>query len=69
MIYIYLDTNFLSELSKTACDKKQEARGIEKWRAILNVLCQRTKSGLLTCPASQFQTQEVMLADDLTPYN
>ena len=65
MIYIYLDTNFLSELSKTACDKKQEARGIEKWRAILNVLYQETKNGSLTCPASQFQTQEAMLAEGL----
>ena len=65
MIYIYLDTNFLSQLSKTASDTKQEAAGTDNWGVLPNMLRQGVNTASLICPAPQFQTQEAILAEGL----
>jgi hypothetical protein len=65
MIYIYLDTSFLSQLSKAASNTKQKVAGTDKWGVLLNVLRQGVYNASCICPASQFQTQEVMLAKGL----
>lgn len=65
MTLIFLDTNFLSQLSKEARNAEQGVTGTEKWASLLNMLRRGVNSGLLICPASQFQTQEAMLAEGL----
>ena len=67
MFYIYLDTSFLSELTKAARDTPQASSKIGKWRNLLTLLRQEVNRGALLCPASQFQTEEAMLAERILP--
>lgn len=66
MFYIYLDTSFLSQLTKAARKETPEASSkTAKWINLLTLLRQGVNRGTLLCPASQFQTQEAMLAQGL----
>lgn len=65
MFYIYLDTSFLSQLTKAAREISGVSFNSEKWVNLLTLLRQGVKRGIFLCPASQFQTQEAMLAEDL----
>lgn len=65
MIYVYLDTSFLSQLSKVTSNTDQKVAGAAKWVALLNMLRQGANCASLTCPAAQFQTQEAKLAEGL----
>ena len=65
MRYIYLDTSYLSELTKVANDGYRLPPNVESWRRLLAVLRQGVQAGTLLCPASQFQTQEAALAPRL----
>lgn len=62
---IYLDTSFLSNITKAKMGMLRESSNAEKWRSLLACLRQEVQRGTLICPASQFQTQEVLLANDL----
>jgi len=66
-MYVYLDTVFLSQLTKTSDGRGRKAA--IKWQRLLNLLDRGVQRGILLCPGSQFQTQEVMLAKGLQdPY-
>jgi len=65
MFYIYLDTSFLSELTRVARDIPGAQSNSEKWIKLLTILRQGVERGIFLCPASQFQTQEAMLAANL----
>ncbi len=65
MLYIYLDTSFLSQLTKVTGNSTKIFAHNEKWANLLNLLRQGIKKGILLCPASQFQTEEAMLSKDL----
>lgn len=59
-MYVYLDTVFLSQLAKTSDGR--EGKAAIKWQRLLNLLDRGVQRGILLCPGSQFQTEEVMLA-------
>ena len=65
MFNIYLDTSFLSNLTKAARGMPEISSNTDRWMSLLTLLRQGVKRGVLLCPASQFQTQEAMLAEDL----
>jgi hypothetical protein len=65
MLYIYLDTSFLSQLTKTARGTPEASFNTGKWINLLNLLRQGVKRGIFLCPVSQFQTEEAMLAEGL----
>ena len=65
MFYIYLDTSFLSNFTKAAKRMSETSSNTDTWMSLLTLLRQEVKRGVLLCPASQFQTQEAMLAEDL----
>ncbi len=65
MFYIYLDTSFLSQLTKAAREIAGASFNSDKWINLLTLLRQGVNRGILLCPASQFQTQEAMLAEGL----
>ena len=65
MFYIYLDTSFLSQLTKAAREIRGASFNTDKWINLLTLLRQGVKRGILLCPASQFQTEEAMLAEGL----
>jgi hypothetical protein len=62
---IYLDTSFLSQFSKLESGKLIKAGDIRIWGDLLALLRRGVKKGSLLCPASQFQTQEALLAPNL----
>jgi hypothetical protein len=64
MLYIYLDTSFLSQLTKVARGLPRVSN-IEKWANLLTLLRQGVNRGILLCPPSQFQIEELMLAKGL----
>jgi hypothetical protein len=59
---VYLDTSFLSEFAKVEMGVSSHA---EKWETLLSRLRQGVQLGNLICPASQFQTQEALLARNI----
>ncbi len=65
MFYIYLDTSFLSQLTKAAREIPETSSKTDKWINLLTLLRREVNRGTLLCPASQFQTQEGMLAGRL----
>lgn len=65
MFYIYLDTSFLSNLTRVARGMPETSSNTDTWMSLLTLLRQGVKRGVLLCPASQFQTQEAMLAKGL----
>lgn|GEM_PF-2935042 len=65
MRLIYLDTSFLSQFSKLESGKLRKAGDIRMWGDLLALLRHGVKKGSLLCPASQFQTQEALLAPNL----
>jgi len=65
---VYLDTSFLSEFAKAEMGKLKVSDHAEKWQALLALLRRGVKRGDLICPASQFQTQEALLARNLNPF-
>jgi len=65
VFYVYLDTSFLSQFTKVARGIPRASFDTGKWISILMLLRQGVGSGILLCPASQFQTEEAMLAEDL----
>ena len=65
MFYIYLDTSFLSQLTKAERETPRASFNIGKWINLLTLLRHGVDSGILLCPASQFQTEEAMLAPGL----
>ncbi len=64
MFYVYLDTSFLSELTKAQSEISRTPND-NKWIKLLSMLRQGVKRGTFLCPASQFQIQEAMLAKGL----
>ena len=67
MKVVYLDTSFLSQLCKLESGKLIETTDIKEWKALLASLRHGVHKGALLCPASQFQTQEALLAPELLP--
>jgi len=65
MFYVYLDTSFLSQLTKVARGAPRAPLNTGKWINLLTLLRQGVDSGILLCPASQFPTEEAMLAEGL----
>lgn len=65
MFYVYLDTSFLSQLTKVARGVPEASFNAGKWINLLTLLRQGVDSGTLLCPASQFQTEEAMLAQGI----
>lgn len=65
MRLVYLDTSFLSQFSQLESGKLRNAGDIKIWEDILALLRHGVKKGELLCPASQFQTQEALLAPHL----
>jgi hypothetical protein len=62
---IYLDTSFLSQFSELESGKLRKAGDTRIWEDLLALLRHGVKKGALLCPASQFQTQEALLAPNL----
>lgn len=62
---LYLDTSFLSNITKAEMGTLGESANAERWRALLACLRQEVQRGTLICPASQFQTQEALLANNI----
>jgi len=65
VFYIYLDTSFLSQLTKAERETPRTSFSSNKWINLLKLLRQGVERGIFLCPASQFQTQEAMLAANL----
>lgn len=65
MEIIYLDTSFLSQFSKLVQGNLRAATDNQIWEELLTRLRQGVQKGALLCPASQFQTQEALLAPSL----
>lgn len=65
MFYVYLDTSYLSQFAKVVGELPEASFDTEKWKNLLTLLRQGVDSGTLLCPASQFQTEEAMLAEGL----
>ncbi len=65
MFYVYLDTSFLSQLAKAGRGVSEDSFDIERWTNLLTLLRCGVDNDILLCPASQFQTQEAMLAEGL----
>jgi len=65
VLYIYLDTSFLSQLTKAARETHGVSFNTDKWVNLLNLLRLGIKRGVLLCPTSQFPTEEAMLAEGL----
>lgn len=65
MLYVYLDTSYLSEFAKSAGKRPEASRNGDKWTNLLALLRQGVNSGRLLCPSSQFQIQEALLVPDL----
>lgn len=65
MLHIYLDTSFLSELTKAGRTTTASSRSGDKWRALLTVLFRKAKREVLVCPGSEFQIQEAQCAEGL----
>lgn len=66
MLHIYLDTSYLSELTKAGrATTATSSRSSDKWRELLTVLLQKAKREVLVCPGSEFQVQEAQCAERL----
>lgn len=65
---LYLDTSFLSQFANAEMGKLGESSNAEKWGVLLARLRHEVQRGTLICPASQFQTQEALLASKLNPF-
>lgn len=65
MLYIYLDTSFLSELAKAESGILPASSRNDHWIRLLDILRQGVKRGVTLCPASQFQIEEAMLTGSL----
>jgi hypothetical protein len=55
----------LSQLAKVDAECFEEPLSAEKWKSLLHWLRNGVQRGLLACPVSQFQIQEVLLASNL----
>jgi len=65
MKIIYLDTSFLSQFSKLMQGNIKELAENKVWEELLTLLRKGVHKDTLLCPASQFQTQEALLAPSL----
>ena len=62
MRLVYLDTSLISELCQLESGNSTATVNIELWRKLLSRLRKGIQNGAFICPASQFQSQEVLLA-------
>lgn len=65
MKIVYLDTSFLSQLSQLVQGNIKATAEKIAWEKLLTELRKGVNNNALFCPASQFQTQEVLLAPGL----
>jgi len=65
MLYVYLDTSFLSEFVIVHKEKTATSSNNEQWINLLEILSKGVSHEKILCPASQFQTEEAMLAEGI----